>query len=173
MIDKDSMNFVASWRPGADKFYTKADAQKVAEEILSLGDHPETDEILEMARDENTEIHKIIEWNDGVAAEKYRLVQIRNIQHDLQIVEIGLNKKQPPKKLDVPVRMFFNLHGETGYRPTPVIIQDEDLHKKLLRTARLELEAFMKKYNVLSELQPLIDEIEKKIIELKIFDEVS
>lgn len=166
------ITFVASWRPEASKYY-KADAQKVAEEILSLGSHAETEEILDMARDESTEIHKLIEWNDDIAAEKYRLEQVRHIQHDLQIVKIGLNKKQPTKKLEVPVRMFFNLHGETGYRPTPVIIQDEDLHKKLLRTARLELEAFMKKYNILSELHPLIEEIEKKIVELKIFDEVS
>ena len=54
-----------------------------------------------------------------------------------------------------------------------MIIQDEDLHKKLLRTARLELESFMRKYTILSELHPLIEEIEKKIVELKIFDEVS
>ena len=167
------MNFVASWRPDADKFYKKADAQKVAKEILSLGDHAETQEILDLARNKSTEIHKLIEWNDDIAAEKYRLDQVRRIQHDLQIVKIGLNEKQPMKKLEVPVRMFFNLHGETGYRPTPVIIQDEDLHKKLLKTARLELEAFIKKYKILSELKPLIEEIEKKIVELKIFDKVS
>ena len=169
----NNIKFVASWRPDADKFYKNADAQKVAEEILSLGDHAETKEILDMARDKKTEIHKLIEWRDDIAAEKYRLEQVRHIQKDLQIVAIGLNKKQPTKKLEVPVRMFFNLHGETGYRPTPVIVQDEDLHKKLLRTARLELEAFMKKYAILSELHPLIDEIERKIIEFKIFDEAS
>ena len=169
----ENIKFVASWRPDANKFYKNADAQKVAEEILSLGDHAETEEILDMARNESTEIHKLIEWRDDVAAEKYRLEQVRHIQRDLQIVEIGLNKKQPAKKLEIPVRMFYNLKGETGYRPTPVIIQDEDLHKKLLRTARLELEAFMKKYAILSELHPLIDEIEKKIVELKIFDEAS
>ena len=169
----ENIKFVASWRPDANKFYKKADPQKVAEEILSLGNHAETKEILDMARNESTEIHKLIEWRDDVAAEKFRLEQVRHIQQDLQIVKIGLNEKKPMKKLEVPVRMFFNLHGETGYRPTPVIIQDEDLHKKLLRTARLELEAFMRKYKILSELHPLIDEIEKKIIELKIFDEVS
>lgn len=169
----NNVKIVASWRPDAAKFYEKADAQKVAEEILSLGNHAETRQILDMARNEDTEIHKLIEWDDDVAAEKYRLEQVRHIQRDLQVVEIGLNKKQPSKKLEVPVRMFYNLNGETGYRPTPVIIQNEDLHKKLLRTARLELESFMRKYTILSELHPLIEEIEKKIVELKIFDEVS
>ena len=168
----EEIKYVASWRPGAEKFY-KADAQKVADEIFALGEHAEAQDILEMARDENKETHKTIEWDDSIAAEKYRLDQVRRVQHDLQIVEIGLNKKEPTKKLEVPVRMFYNLHGETGYRPTPLIIRDEDLHKKLLRTAKIELDTFLKKYAILSEMQPLVDVIEKTIVELKIFDKAS
>ena len=82
------MKFVASWRPDASKFY-KADAQKVAEEIFAISDNPQTEEILEMARDESKEIHKIIEWDDGIAAEKYILHQVRNIQHDLQVEKLA------------------------------------------------------------------------------------
>ena len=166
------MKFVASWRPDASKFY-KADAQKVAEEIFAISDNPQTEEILEMARDESKEIHKIIEWDDGIAAEKYILHQVRNIQHDLQVEKIGLNKNEPMKKLEVPVRMFYNVEGETGYRATPLIIQDEDLHIKLLRTAKKELDAYLNKYAILSELQPLFEEIKRQIVELKIFDKVS
>jgi len=166
------VKYVASWRPGAEKFY-KADAQKVADEIVALGNNPTAQEIVDMARNEDTESHKVFEWNDTIAAEKYRLEQVKTLQHDLHIVEIGLNKHEAPKKLDVPVRMFYHLNGEIGYRPTPLIIQDEDLHKKLLCTAKAELDAFLKKYSVLSELQPLIEVIENKIIELKIFDEAG
>lgn len=167
-----NVKFVASWRPEASKFY-KADAQKVAEEIYAIGDNPKTEEILDMARDESKEIHKCIEWDDNIAAEKYRLYQVRLITHDLQIVEIGLNEKKPAKKLEVPVRMFFNLDGESGYRPTPVIVQDEELHLKLLRTAKNELDEFIRKYSILTELQPLIEEIEHQIVEFKIFEKVS
>jgi hypothetical protein len=126
-----------------------------------------------MARDERTESHKLFEWNDEVAAEKYRLEQVRFIMRDLHVVEIGLNKKKSTTKLEVPVRLFYNLEGEKGYTPTPVIIQDEDLHKKLLRTALNELEAFTKKYSILTELTPILEEIATKIIELKLYDKVS
>lgn len=168
----NNVKYVASWRPESEKYYT-ADAQKVADEIFALGKNPDTKKILDMARNENTEIHKLIDWDDNSAAEKYRLEQVRHIQRDLQVVEIGLNKKEPAKKLEVPVRMFYHLHGETGYRPTPLIIQDEDLHKKLLRTAKLELDSYLKKYAILTEMHPLIEAINSKLIELKIFDEVS
>ena len=154
-----SVNFVASWRPEAEKYRSKADAQKVAEEIYALGEKVETKQILDMARDEKKEIHKLIEWDDTKAAEKFRLEQVINIMHDLHIVEIGLNKNKKPEKIGVPMRMYYSLKGETGYRPTPLIVQDSNLHDKLLMTARSELDAFMIKYATLTELEPIFKAI--------------
>ena len=148
------LNFVASWRSGADKIY-KADAQKVAEEVYELGEHPTTEEILEMAKDERKEIHTLIEWDDTKAAGKYRLQQVRHIMHDLQIVEIGLNNDKKPEKIGVPMRLYHSLEGEKGYRPITTIIQDANLHQKLLMTAKSELNAFVVKYSVLEELEPV------------------
>ena len=165
------VNFVARWRPDAEDKY-KADVQKVAEEIYSLGDKPEVDEVLDMARNKDTEIHKLIEWNDDIAAEKYRKTQVRHIIRDIEVTYISPDKTNH-QKLEVPVRMFYNLKGETGYRPTSVIIRNEDLHMKLLRTAQSELEAYMNKYRVLTEMKPLIEEIDRLVYELKIFDKVS
>ena len=57
--------------------YYKADAQKVAEEI-GFGKFTPM-EVLEKAKDETTELHKCFEWNDSIAAEKYRLEKAKNI----------------------------------------------------------------------------------------------
>jgi len=171
-------NYVASWRPGADKVYSKnIDVQKVAQEMLAIkGENSlETttaEEIVNMARDENTESHKIFEWDDSIAAEKYRVTQARYLMHDVHIIWTKTGKKKENKTV-VPVRMFYNLKGELGYHPTPVIMKNDDLHKKLLMTARAELEAFKKKYEILSELKPLLVEIDKVIYELKIFEETA
>ena len=154
----NDVNFVASWRPGADKIYT-ADAQKVAEEIYAIGEKFEAKDIVDMARDETKESHKLFEWNDEIAGEKYRIYQARHTMHDLQIVEIGLNKEKKPEKIGVPMRMCYSLEGETGYVPTPIIVKDEDLHKKLLMTAKSELNAFMIKYETLTELAPVFEAI--------------
>ena len=153
-----STNFVASWRPDAAKFYNKANAQKVAEEICSLGEKAETSEILDMARDESKEIHKLIDWNDTTAAEKYRLEQVRHIIHDLRIVKIGLNGEKP-KKINQPLRICYSLQGETGFRPTTFIFENADLHQQLLMTAKSELNAFAIKYAALQELKPVFEAI--------------
>lgn len=62
----------AEWRV---KGIYKADAQKVADEIGNDKITPQ--EMIEKARNEKSELHKCFEWNDTVAAEKYRLQQAR------------------------------------------------------------------------------------------------
>lgn len=154
-----NVNFVASWNPETKSLYRNADAQKVAEEIYALGEKAETKDILEMARDEKKEIHKIIEWDDSIAAEKFRIRQVRDIQNNLQIVKIGLNKNKPMETIGVPIRFTYNLKGETGYRPIVNIISDKTLYKQLLLTAFSELQTFMKKYSILTELEPIFEVI--------------
>jgi len=57
----------ATWRQGCRYV---ADAQKVYEEITAIGAAATTKQILDKARDENTELHKCFDWNDTEAAEK-------------------------------------------------------------------------------------------------------
>ena len=154
-----NVNFIASWRPDTETLFKKADAQKVAEEIYSLGRNPQVDEILEMAKDESKEIHKLIEWDDTIAAQKFRIVQVRKITHNLEIVEIGINNKNKSEKIDVPLKALYHLKDEGGYRPTPLIIEDENLYNKLLMTAKSELASFVRKYSILTELEPVFKAI--------------
>ena len=153
------INFVATWEPKTEGLFKKANAQKVAEEIYELGDKVEVDDILDMARNPRKEIHKLIEWDDAVAAENFRRDQVRSITRHLQIVEIGIDKNKKPEKIGVPLRLYHNLEGETGYRPLTKIILDESLHNQLLMTARAELNAFMIKYSTLEELSPVFKAI--------------
>ena len=74
----------------------KADAQKVANEIGKEKITPY--EVLEKAKDENSELHKCFEWNDSIAAEKYRLQQAGNILRMLVY--------KPKSKEEQPVRCF-------------------------------------------------------------------
>lgn len=76
---------VATWRSGPCVF--KADAQKVADEISSIGLSVKPEEIVDKARDESTELHKCFEWDDTKAAERYRLHQARQIVCHLVVWE--------------------------------------------------------------------------------------
>lgn len=54
----------------------KANAAKCLDEI-GRDTEITPEQVLEKARDEQSELHKCFEWNDSIAAEKYRLQQAR------------------------------------------------------------------------------------------------
>ena len=78
----------------------------------------------EFARNENSELHKCFEWDDTVAAEKYRLQQAKNIVCNLVYQE---EKKEEPTKL----RVFYNQSSTNTYQPTRVLVRNEDNYKEL------------------------------------------
>ena len=128
-----------------------ADAQRVADEIGENRITPE--QILEKARDVNSELHKCFEWNDSIAAEKYRLQQARSIILNLVYV---------PKKDDERLVRCFELTTERKtYQPTHMFLKQEDEYQALLKRAYEEFRALKKKYAMLTELEKVFEEIEQ------------
>lgn len=141
----------ATWRQGCRYV---ADAQKVYEEIAAIGAAATTKQILDKARDENTELHKCFDWNDTEAAEKWRMHQARNIACSLVI-------KKAKSESSPPVRLFYQTDSESGYKPTVLIMQGKGEYQKLLARALAELRSFQTKYKTLTELDGVFDAIEQ------------
>ena len=132
------------------QWYYKADAQKVAEEI-GFGDFTPM-EVLEKAKDETTELHKCFEWNDSIAAEKYRLEQAKNI--------IRMLVYEKETKEQAVVRYYAKTETKHVYKPTKQFLVQEDEYQGLLRRALAELEAFKNKYHTLTELESIFEAME-------------
>ena len=130
--------------------YYKADAQKVAEEI-GFGKFTPM-EVLEKAKDETTELHKCFEWNDSIAAEKYRLEQAKNI--------IRMLVYEKETKEQQVVRYYAKTETKHVYQPTKQFLVQEDEYQGLLRRALAELEAFKNKYHTLTELESIFEALE-------------
>lgn len=141
---------IATWRTGL----FKADAQKVADEIGAIGEEITPAQILEKARNKNTELHKCFEWNDSVAAEKYRLHQARMIVCNLVIKNVDAEDDTQQ------VRVFHRTDNNGGYKPLALIIKNPTEYEKLLAQARAELRAFKVKYHALSELEEILELID-------------
>jgi len=138
------MASVATWRV---KGLFKADAQKVADEI---GDRKvSAQELVDMARDENTELHKCFEWDDSIAAEKWRVQQAR-------IVLSGLVFRTENKE-DVPVRIYSLTTERTVYQPTTHFLKQPDEYQALLQRAKARMTAFIREFETLSELENVIE----------------
>lgn len=145
--------FNAEWKPGFSSLH-KANAQLVSQEIASIGESATPAQIVEKAKDIDTELHKCFEWDDAKAAEAHRLQQARQVVCHLVIRETVMEDKPP-------VRFFFKPEGATGYQPTTVIVRNNDRYQNLLAGAMRDLDAFRRKYHILSELEQVFDAIDE------------
>lgn len=141
------MNIKAEWR--VELF--KADANKCANEIMSLGEDVSPAQIVEYARKPNTELHRCFTWNDAEAANKYRIFEARQVVCNLIIRKENGEKQEP-----TPIRLFHKT--ENGhYKPLTLIVQNEDEYESLLRQCKEALESLKRKYSSLSEYQEIWD----------------
>lgn len=147
------VSVTAAWKPGFEGLH-EADAQLVAEEIASIGESATPAQIVDMARDNGTELHKCFEWDDAIAAEKHRLDQARQVVRHLVIRETVKENKPP-------IRFFFRPEGGAGYQPTQVIVRNQDSYQALLKSAMRDLDALRIKYHSLTELEQVFDAIEE------------
>ena len=138
---------VAKWKKGIESLY-KADANLVANEILEIGDNVSPKEVLEKAKQEDTELHKCFEWDDGIAAEKYRLSQAGGILRTLVI------KREETENCTKPeIRRFYKTKGNEGYKPSEIVFRKQDEYEALVQRCRTELLYVKSKFSNVSEYQ--------------------
>lgn len=137
-----------AWK--VEGFY-KADASKVLDELSELGDEYSLSDVVEKAKDKNSEMHSIFEWDDSVAGEEYRKIQAGRMVRNLVIVR---NDETDEK---TNVRYFVSTgKRDSTYTPTRLVIRNQDAYEELLERAYAELRAFKEKYSTLSELEEIL-----------------
>lgn len=128
----------------------KADANECYREISSL-EQITPKAILDFARDENSELHKCFEWDNDLAAEKYRTIQAGNVIRMLYV---------EPKSEDAPPVRVLSRTSNTVYQPTRTFLTNQNEYEDLLKRALSELESFRLKYKTLSELEQVFEQID-------------
>ena len=127
----------------------KADAETVYKEITALGDSFSPADIVEAARNESSELHKCFEWDDSIAAEKYREHQARMVITQLVV------RTETTDNTPVSVRVISSANAVNSYMPTKMLIRSEPEYADLLERAKRELRAFQQKYVAVVELQDI------------------
>jgi hypothetical protein len=141
------------WRSEVASLYKGIDAQMVADEIANIGEAVTAEQIVDKAKDKNTELHKCFTWDDESAAEKYRIIEARQIVRHLVREELPDVKNDTP-----PLRVFYKTNNGEGYKHIErTIIKKEDEYQALLARAMMELRAFKAKYSMLEELREILD----------------
>lgn len=119
------------------------------------------EQVVEAARSVKSPLHSRFEWDDGKAAESYRIWQAR---HLLRIcVEYIKESKHP-------VEVFVSLtsdRGQGGYRVQTEVLSNAEMRRQLLADALAELEVFRNKYARLRELAIVFQAIRKTMARKK------
>lgn len=116
--------------------------------------------LLEEARPEDSPMHPAFEWDDGIAAEKYRLSQARHIINDI-VVTIEKTGEDEQTKAPGFVNVVLGKENNAKYRNVEVAINDNEMKNALLKNAMWELRQFEKKYRMLKELSGVFNEINR------------
>lgn len=138
----------------------KADPNVAAKVLYDLADRNSLDAetLVEVSKPKSAPLHNEFDWNNNVAAAKWRNHQARNIINALVLVP----EENEPLQNKEPIRAFFKITDvQRSYESTIALISRPDTRELLLRRALNELENFQKKYNSLEELADVMMAIEK------------
>ena len=139
-----------SWHIGYN--YTQ-DPNEVGKELEKLGENLTPENVVELARNEDSVLHNMFEWNDSIAAEKYRKAQATRIIVNLQVNVISDDEK--PRQ----VRAFVTTEKNTKFKKIKKVVNDTDKYALLLERAYKELNSIKLKYSTLTEIQELLKDI--------------
>ena len=131
------------------------DAQAAGEEMERIYEKHGTitpEGVVEESRPDDAPLHDCFEWRDKEAAEKYREHQARGIIRALVIRHEEEGKE--------PVYVRSIVHVQKDYTPMNVVVETPGLMDALLSNAFREMESFKRKYQTLSQLQPVFDAID-------------
>lgn len=143
---------VYKWKTG----YHKVDAETAGKELNRIKKKRglTAKAVVDESRDPKARLHKEFEWNDNIAAERFREQQARILIGDLII------------KADTPTgstqtRGFVKLSQDSEYESIQEVLADVEATNQLLDRAKTELRWFRDKYSTLKELAGVFAEIDK------------
>lgn len=141
---------VFEWKPGSR---VKADAQVAGEmcDKLEKKGMLTAKILVDENRPEDAPLHGCFEWVDSVAAENWREHQARNI---INSIVVRTEKKEP-------VRVFFKIETDGSRYDSVETIISSGKTEALLQQALKELDSVRRKYNTISELDRIWEEISR------------
>ena len=133
----------------------------VADEVLRLvaqsDDHSAPRVLLEAARHPDSPLHRHFTWDDGIAAERYRLAQAGALYRTVKMQIVRLDHETREIKFEqiravVSAPMDRKKTGSKSYGRTAVVMSDKQRRASVLRGIVREMVALRNKYSKFSEL---------------------
>ena len=113
------------------------------------------EKLVEVSKPKDAPLHQEFEWNNTIAAQKYREEQASCLIRHLIIVRVDIEEIKPYKD-----RAFVHTgNKEQGYVPLKDALNNETWRENLLKTAYRDMQTFVAKYHRLEELTEVIKDM--------------
>lgn len=169
-----------SWKSGYSYKVSAETVGNVLEKIEKDKGAATSEDFLEYSRNEESETHEMFEWDDAVAAEKYRLRQSAQIINQLQIeityeeskttdTEIILNIPDHTIKTSAYVNIgdrYSKPSEKATYVNVIDAMKDVDKRKQVLKNASDSLRSFKRTYQGFRELEKVMIEIDNFLMSM-------
>lgn len=128
---------------------------QVIEQITKRDGQVTPSALLDASRDDSAPLHGCFEWDDSIAAERYRLHQARQMIANVRIVQSTDTAERD--------RAFVSAPKKNVYVTLESALGDEEMRKHLLKQAKEDARVFLAKYRRLTELSEVNDALTKFI----------
>lgn len=117
--------------------------------------------VLDDARSSKSPLHRYFEWDDGKAAEAYRLNQARHLIQIVHVKTVGNRDLQKPARAFVSLRP--DAENDRQYENIVSVMSDDMKRVRLLKMAKEELADWRNRYETLQEFADLFPVIDRAI----------
>ena len=135
---------------------------KICKDLIDKNGSVTPEKLVEVSKPEEAPLHNEFEWDNTVAAQKYREEQARQIIKNIVIIEVPEETEEPKQ-----VRCWVNsdrafvstderLHK---YVTIDTALSTEDWKNNLLKAAQKDMASFITKYKRLTELSKIIEDM--------------
>ena len=140
-----------------------ADANKVGIELEKIKSKEKLtrENVLEYAKDEESELHKCFEWRDEIASEKYRLFQASCLLTSISIVVDETKTKKRTTRMYISIKNEKEKQRE--YKNIIEVLKNDDDYKQLVDKAEQDFLSYKQKYEEIIQLNDLKNIIYKNL----------
>lgn len=131
----------------------KADAEKVYSDIENIPEKTPQNVVDYAAEHPDSELYKCFTWDDTKAANEFRKQEARQVMRCLVYTQ--------DDEEDETVSFRILQRASDSYVPVMRLVQDKNEYKALLARAKAELKAFRERYKQISELEEILEAIDK------------
>jgi hypothetical protein len=117
--------------------------------------------VVNAAKPATSPLHSFFEWNNSIAAEKFRLTQAALLIRTVKVI-VTMPDLTPRE-----IRAYVAPARGFGYVTIVNAMSQKEMREQLLAQAKLDLEAFHRRYEMLHELAEVFDAIQSMVKKMK------